>query len=246
MESVTLADLRIDCRQYSGQRQSGYFTDDASASTSLDRLINAKLRKLRSLLISKGGAQLYAKHETWSLVSGTADYKVDGSAAAAGTDSPLDRVLDVHLLWSATHKERVRGCTEAQFQRLAQGTWSEYADKGWLLREQTLYFSPTPLTTTSVDIVYIPRFTALSATTDTVTGPEGMRECIALEVGVQVRGELDLSTAYLEKQLADAREMMLDSAEAIMQRDPARIQDVSPEGIFDALYDENWEPLPPP
>lgn len=234
-------------RRKAGERQSGYWTDDASAVTSLDDLINEKIRGWRSWVMSRGGLQSFALRETWALVSGTASYVCDGTAATAGTDNALDRILELHVLWSDQHHERIEPIDEVVFERYSAIDWAEYGRKGYLFRAATLYFSPTPNVAKNVGIVYIPRFTVLSATTNTLVAPEGMAECVALEAACEIRGERDLSTAYVEKALARAEDHLREAVNRLHAHDLPKMRDVNPEGLGLGLYTDDYvERLPPP
>jgi len=233
VETATLAELATAARLLADYRQVGYLAD---STASLWSLINMAAQDARSFVLSSGGERLFAKRETWTLSSGTSGYLLDGTNGTYGSDSPLDRLLEVHLAWSTTHNERIDLVDEATFERLRQLVWGESCPKGWLIREQTLYLAPTPTTATTIALVYVPRYTTLVATTNALVGPEGFARLVALNAAFQMRGMKDLPTAFLEKQIAQCQAAMEQAIRRVTAHDGPRVRDVNPEGYPGDYY----------
>jgi len=245
MESCTLSDLRAKSRFYADERQSGFITDGA---TSLDYLINDKIREVRSWALSlSGGRSFWSLRETFNLISGTASYSLAGSTGAGyATDYPTDSLDEVTLWWTATAPERVEQVTGAEWERLLGGTWSQLGSKGYYLHgqytgtnwSQGIFFAPTPASTTTTSIEYVPAFVNLVNSTDSFTGPEGFTAAVALKVAMQLRGMQDEKYKYLQDQLAEA----LDQTRAEIRR---RYANFSPR-IIDARPEQRaWDARPP-
>ena len=243
MESFTLADLRRRARLYANERQAGRLTD---AALSLDDLINEEARQARSWVLSSGGAQCYAVKETWSLRNGIAEYVCSGAVTTSGTDLAMDRLLELHIEWSATHHERIPIVDGATFEQLSQGTWAEYGRKGALLRGQSLFLAPTPSTTTTLSCEYVPRFTAFTTTDSSMLGPEGLAEIIALETAILVRGNVDKSTTVLERKLERARKWVVQAISRIVGHDCPKVRDVNPEQDLNRFGPNRWWDREPP
>jgi len=235
VESCTLSDLRAKCRLYADERVAGYLTD---ATSSIDLFINDAAREFRQQVLSRpGGRTFWELRETFPLLSGTSEYKIDGTDSTNGTDYQVDSLGELHLQWSTTSIERVDEVPPAEWERIKAISWSQQGTKGYRLGagytgttwSQMLCLAPTPTTTTTASIGYVPTYRNMTVATDTIVGPSGMSKAISCLVGIQMKGMQNEQTGYLEKQLAQAM-AMVDSE--IQQRKAAfhpRVVDVRPE-----------------
>jgi len=238
MESCTLSDLRETCRAYGAEFRAGFVTDATTGVHALDRFINDKARKVRSWVLSRsGGRSFWSLRETFALVSGTQAYKIDGTDVTNGTDNQVDSLGDINLQWSADSIERVDQVPDPIWERINGGTWAQLGVKAYRLGatysggvwSQTLQFAPKPTSTTTVIIEYVPSFRNMTATTDAIVGPEGMREAIGCEVAIQLKGMQHEDASYLQSQLVDLRDQMQSAINQRIANYGPCVVDVHPE-----------------
>jgi hypothetical protein len=166
MASFTLSTLRTNIANrinFTVPAASGTFITVAQANAD----INASIAELYDLLVEKFGNDYYASSTTFSLVNGTAAYNLPADFfKLLGVDYQVASgeylTLKPFMISERNQYTRsiVRGLVGAEFLR-------------YQIRGSQIVFSPTPTTTNTIQLLYIPLPTTLSADGDTFAGFNG-------------------------------------------------------------------------
>lgn len=176
-------------------------------------------------MLRKGGESWVYKKASTSILSGTATYVLSATTTIA--DGDFLRMRALSLNWTTNDAEPVHQLEERQRARMAGVTWGRDGTKGYYLRGDTLEFVPTPTQAVTATIVYVPKATVLDNSTDTIYGPEGLDEVLALETAVRVRDLQNEDSRALQMSLARAYEAFDEACQARQNDDPThRMVDV--------------------
>ena len=204
-----------------------------SSNTDWYTLVNTMWRnRVYPRLLLRGDDWAY-KVTTTALTASQATYSVSGTSFIAAGN--MHRLKRLNINWSSTVEESVPHLDERQRTRMAVVTWGRDEAKGYVLRGNVLELVPTPTSADVVTVVYVPTATTLTNATATITGPECMDECIALETAVRVRVMQGEDTRDLRADLEQAYSNFDEAARSLRQDDAPRIVDVMPEYSEDDL-----------
>ena len=225
-KAVRLDQLRTDARLYADQRPSGasVFIND----TELNRLINLELGNVYDLLLAARGHEYYADEDTVSVVSGTSRYNLPAT---------FYELLSATLEWSSTDHEPVADYTvpdRAQFTNL--GTWARWAPKGFRLRGAQIELLPTPTSSVTMRLQFVPAFTDLSLDGDTFDGVNGWEKLVAMTVGKEMRVIEGKPHNYLDNLIREQRERIETMAADRAAAHPRVVRDVTPEQGITPFY----------
>jgi len=241
VEETTLSDIRALVRSLADEQLKGVFTD-----TRLLPLINMKIRSVRSWALDLPHAyEYFATRETFSLTASQATYEL-GSGGSSELSSPAVQVLEVAILWATDRREIIEPVETREFHELSFFTWGEMIAKGMLVRHGSdgmeIEIAPTPTTASTVAVTYIPGITSLSSDSDTLVGPEGMADVVAVETAKFLPGMQGKPSQYLDQTEALARDAVKRALRNSAPRYGARVLDVAPEA---STTRKPWRFLPP-
>lgn len=215
--NVTLSQLRSDARLYADERPgsgSSFITE-----TECTRLVNLAIAELYDLLVAARGHEYY---ETVSTALST-------SSGTATVSLPNDfyQLLAVHLQWSANCLEAVPDLAHVQDRHalMNMATWAQGTPKAFRLRGSLMEFFPTPTTSTTLALRYIPAFTDLSADGDTFDGINGWERYVTLRVAIEMRVISQRPYADLERLLEREKERIDGLGADRAAQAPRRIRD---------------------
>jgi hypothetical protein len=193
MASFTLSTLRTNIANrinFTVPAASGTFITVAQANAD----INASIAELYDLLVEKFGNDYYASSTTFSLVNGTAAYNLPADFfKLLGVDYQVASgeylTLKPFMISERNQYTRsiVRGLVGAEFLR-------------YQIRGSQIVFSPTPTTTNTIQLLYIPLPTTLSADGDTFAGFNGWEEYVIIDCCIKWLAKEESDTASYERQ----------------------------------------------
>lgn len=233
-KSVTLTQLRADCRLWADLREESG-TNQLINDTELDRLINLSISDLYDVLVAARGHEYYQDEDTISVVSGTSRYNLPAT---------FYELLSLTLEWSTDDHEIVssydRVCERAVFNNYA--TWGNGAMKAYRLRGSQIELLPTPTSSVTGRLQFVPVYTTLSSPTDTFDGVNGWEKLVAYDVAMSIRTiqELDVGPD-LERRYQRALEKIEALAAQRSVEGPPVVANVYPEGrVTRPLYPTGW------
>ncbi len=179
---VRLDQLRTDARLYADQNRSTAAGGAAAFinDTELNRLINLKLSELYDKLVAARG------HEYFGAVSMLA------VNAATGAEYPLPadffELSSLTLEWSSTDHEEVEAMNgqngRAEYTAIQ---WAQHAPKCFRVRGSIVELVPTPTSTVTARLRYVPAFRDLTEDSQTFDGVNGWEKLVALGVAMEMR-----------------------------------------------------------
>ncbi len=227
----TLGNLRTMARRYADMRNTDQFVDD----TVVDALINECIDDYYDLLVAVRGQEYFLTDTTLAVTAGTSDYFLPES---------LYQLSTVVLEWGNQQNELVRPIASSRdlvgYDNLL--TWDRCSKKGWRLTglqdgTQTLTFHPTPASSVTARVRYVPAFEPLTDDGDVIASFNGFDTLIALDAAMRLRGMADLPTANLDKLFQAKRAQVLEMATERTPDEANQIGDVDPFGPDD---DSGW------
>lgn len=219
-KSVTLTQLQTDARLYADHRPSGagVFVND----TELTRLINLALGDLYDLLLAARGHEYYQDETTVSVVSGTSRYNLPAT---------FYELLSATLEWGTTDHEPVDSYEHVKdrYRLNNLATWTKWGPKAFRLRAAQIELLPTPTSSVTMRLQYVPAFTDLSSPTDTFDGVNGWEKLTALMVAKEMRVIQGQPFSYLDKLIDYERSRIEALAADRAAGEPRTVRDVYPE-----------------
>ncbi len=222
MATITRAQIRARARLHADFPN----TDQGKLDSELDLLIDDACAEYYDLLVAIRGPGYFESADTISLVAGTKEY-----------DLPEDfyQLRTVVLEWGNDEHEPLRALAEREtttYTNLAQ--WDQWSDKGFVIRgtqdgANTIAFYPTPRTTATVRVRYVPTYRAFTDDAETIDCVNAWWKLVVVVVAKEFRGLLGLPTGHLETLEAKQLQRVQEMATERLQDEPARILDVSPE-----------------
>lgn len=227
MAVVTLAQLESDALLYADQRPGG--ATSHISSTELTRLVNQALKEFYDLLVAARGHEYFITSSTLAVVAGTATYSLP---------SDLYELVSVTLEWNARDHEIVRpaAATADRAWYINIGTWTQWSIKGYRIRgaqagTQTLEFLPTPASSVTARLQYIPTMTELTAG-QSIQAVNGWGKLVSLKVALEmlsIKGSTKQRATVLEL-YQEQLQRIEDMASELDAAEPKRPRDVNPDG----------------
>lgn len=198
MKTATLKQIRELARLYADQRPGGgsTFVTDTEANT----LVNLALAELYDLLVQAGGHEYYRKDSTISIVANTAAYSLP---------SDFYQELGVQLEWGSDDIEPVRplSAVKDRWRFLNGESWTSWGRKAYRLLgthttaggTESIEFIPTPSSTVTGRVYYVPAFADLTLDTHSFNGFNGWEKLPSLRVAIEMRSIEERSYADLER-----------------------------------------------
>lgn len=226
---ITLQGLIDLARLYADQRPgSGTAFVPDTGSGSMVTLINGACAEFYDLLVRSGGHEYFAKDSAISIVPGTATY---------ACPSDFYQEITIHLEWNNQDWEYVAPFENAERMRLVNfTTWGRRTPKGYRIfgaqtltadQEASIEFSPTPTTTVTGRLRYVPTFTNLSnVSTDNISTVNGWHKLIALKVAMELRVIARMDMGDLAQLYSSELERITDLADKRAQGATPQIVDV--------------------
>lgn len=223
----TLENLRSRARRYADMRNANQFVTDDT----VDDIINECIDDYYDLLVAVRGQEYFLTDTTFSVTAGTASYTLPES---------LYQLSTVSLEWGNQQNELVKPIDNNRdittFDNLQ--TWDRFTRKGYRLTglqdgTQTLTFHPTPATSVTARLRYVPAFSPLEDDEDVIASFNGFDTLVALDAAMRLRVIGDLPTANLEKLFAAKRQQVMEMATERVQDEPNQVGDVDPIGPGD-------------
>ena len=215
----TLAELRTRARQRADAVGNNFFTD-----AEINDYVNIGLGELHDLLVNKF-EDYYVSSVSFSLVAdqttytfsaiGLSDfYKLLGVDAVQGGDTVRVKRFsfpDRNIFQSAVALHNSRG----------------YSDYEYAIRGETVEFIPTPTSTDTIKLYYIPSYTKLSSDSATVSNSIELNweEYAVLVAAIKMRQKEETSTAALERDLERITARIEDAARNRDAAEPFGITD---------------------
>ena len=215
----TLAELRTRARQRADAVGNNFFTD-----AEINDYVNIGLGELHDLLVNKF-EDYYVSSVSFSLVAdqttytfsaiGLSDfYKLLGVDAVQGGDTVRVKRFsfpDRNIFQSDVALHNSRG----------------YADYEYAIRGETVEFIPTPTSTDTIKLYYIPSYTKLSSDSATVSNSIELNweEYAVLVAAIKMRQKEETSTAALERDLERITARIEDAARNRDAAEPFGITD---------------------
>lgn len=234
--SVLASQIITDARLYADQRGASVATAGYLTDVEVLRLVNQQLKELYDLLLSARGHDYYIAESTISIGVGLG---VSSSSSVYALPATFYQMKSVTLEWGANDHElvapvnSVRG--RADYVNSA-GTWSRGSDKGYRLRGPNIQFHPTPTSSVTCRVQYVPCFTDL-ATSGTFDGVNGWEILVAVGVAMQMLDIEEEGSGARLQALYDRNYMRIRKLAADRDADnPTQIEDVCPDGPRDPWY----------
>ncbi len=232
-KSVTLTQLRADCRLWADLREESG-NDQFISATELDRLINLSLASFYDLLVAARGHEYYQDEDTIAVVSGTSRYNLPAT---------FYELLSLTLEWSSTDHEVV-----VPYERINEravlnnySTWGNGARKAYRLRGAQIELLPTPTSSVTGRLQFVPVYTTLTNPSDTFDGVNGWERLIAYDVAIQIRVMQELGFADLDSLRQRELERIENLAAQRAAEGPPVVANVHPEGrVTWPLYPTGW------
>ena len=211
-------------RRYADMRTANQFIDDADVND----LINECIDDYYDLLVAVRGQEYFLTDTTLEVVAGTSEYLLPES---------LYQLSTVVLEWGNQQNELVRPIANNRdlvgFDNLL--TWDQCSKKGYRLTglqdgTQQLVFHPTPASSVTARVRYVPAFEPLEDDADVIASFNGFDTLIALDAAMRLRGMADLPTGNLDKLFQQKRAQVLEMATERTQDEPMQVGDVDSNG----------------
>lgn len=227
MATVSLAQLESDALLYADQRPG-----NASAHvnpTELTRLVNQALKEFYDLLIRARGHEYFLTSGTLSLSS--------ASGATYTLPSDLYELVSVTLEWGTRNHELVRpaASTSDRSAYVNLGLWTQYGPKAYRMRgaqagTQTIEFLPTPASSVTCRLQYIPTMTELTAG-QSIQAVNGWGKLVSLKVALEMLSIKGLSQqrALVEGLYQEQLERVEAMASEQDANEPKQVRDVGPD-----------------
>jgi hypothetical protein len=233
MSAINRAYLRNLARLYADGRPGGteaFVVDsDATANAvSFDTLVNGAAAELYDLLVAARGHEYYADEQEISVVAGTATYALE-------TD--FYQLLSVRLEWAEGQLEELTPSAVRErtgYQNLL--TWDRGTAKSYRLRgtqtasAQTLELFPTPTSSVTARVRYIPVFALLTNDTATFDGVNGWEKLIALKAAIEYRTIAEKPLGTLPQLYQECFSRIQSLADQRNANYAEQVQNVHPDG----------------
>lgn len=226
--TVTLSQLRTDCRLFADQRHGG--ATPFISDTEMNRLINLKTAELYDKLVAAGGHEFYAKDAAIYTISGISEYSLPDD---------FYQMLSLIAEWGSMDSEALTDLATLALapQYTNYSLWGSGSGKAYRLRGKKVRLYPTPNTRTTLRINYVPCFVDMVEDDDEFDGVNGWDKLVALGVAIEMRmieqnEYADLYALYTEQ---------LDRVEAMAadrDKNPKQVIETYPESVTRL----NWFP----
>lgn len=229
--AVLASQIITDARLYADQRGAGVASNGFLTDTEVLRLVNQQIKELYDLLLSARGHDYY-------ITSGTLAISVGGGVSSSSSvyALPADfyQLKSVTLEWGADDHELVRPVNSVAGRvdfASPYGIWQREADKGYRLRGPNIEFLPTPTSSVTCRVQYVPAFTDLTLPSGSFDGVNGWEKLVAVGVAMEMldieeEGSGERLQRLYNRQLARIRALAADRD----ADNPTQIEDVCPEG----------------
>jgi hypothetical protein len=221
--TTTLGTLRGMARRYADFRVANQFLDD---TTAVNPIINDCIADYYDVLVAVRGHEYFLTDTTVSVVAGTASYSLPDS---------LYQLSTIVLEWSTRENELLRPIVSNRDIPRYQNaeTWDRCSVKGYRLSgaqegTQTLTFYPTPASSVTCRVRYVPAFEPLEEDEDVIAIFSGFDTLIALDAAMRMRSIADLPTGNLATLFQRKLDAVMAMATERMQDEPHQVVDVDP------------------
>lgn len=231
MKIIPVQQIVDDCRMYADQINSTFRDDDQ-----ILRMINQKGASLYDLLLESAGAFRFIDGYSFTVESGDALYTLPDE---------FYRLYSVTLEWSETNRENllpIRSINERT--RLKNNNnWQQYGEKYFNIRgnqngEQVIEFLPTPRSTVTCSIEFVPTFQdlELEGNYDSINGFDKL---LSLGVAIELKDQEEEGYSSALQGLYAQEEARIQKIIDKQQMEHThKIRNVADEN----LYNNNWFP----
>jgi hypothetical protein len=207
MGAVNRAYLRNLTRLYADGRPSGanafvIDSDTTANAVSLDSIINLKLASFYDLLVAARGQERYITDATIAMGPGLG---VSGSSSIYALPADFYELVTIHLQWQVNDLELMKPTTQRERVTLQNWNyWSRYNEKGYRMKgtqvpgTAAIEFFPTPSSTVTAILRYIPAFAPLTDDMTTFDSVNGWENLIALAAAIDYQAIARKVTAGLD------------------------------------------------
>jgi hypothetical protein len=222
----TLLQLRTGARKYADFIASGSAASVFSDAT-VDEFVNDAIAEYYEMLVSVRGHEYFMATTPLAITSGTASYALPDTFMALST---------LTLEWNATQHELVEPIDSQLHRHLFNNlqTWTQYSRKGFRIYgaqdgTQTLEFSPTPGSSVTGRLRYIPTFAPLVGDAAVIFIVNGFDKLVETTAAIEMRTVKGLPIAALQTLQAAQLERLQEMAAERLADQPARVVDVDPD-----------------
>ena len=214
--TVTLAELRVRCRQRSNMEKSPFISEPE-----LNAYINSSFAELYDLLVSKF-EDYYTTTSTFTISSGNTEALPSDFYKLRGVDFQLD----------ANNWVSVKKFVFAKRNTINRTLRSDSANEiQYRIVGSNLHIEPSDNATGNYQLWYTPVYTPLSADTDTVDGVNGWEEYIVIDVAAKMLAKEESSTTHLDNEKAAMHARIDNMAQNRDSGQPESITDT--DGLYD-------------
>lgn len=222
MQTVTLSALRTKTRRYadfvaSGSAQSVFSDADINA------IINEKCKEYYDKLVAVRGHEYFLSSAALSVSPGTSTYSLPATCY---------ELVTVTLEWDSTNHELVEPLNSLVERSpiVNCGTWEMggpkvYRLSGDQLGGASVEFLPTPATTVTARVRFVPTFEELGDDTAELVAFNGWDKLIALGAAIELRTIKGLPVAALAAEFQRADDRIQQMAEDRLAAQPQRVVD---------------------
>lgn len=223
----TLGQLQTDVRQAADMEGSTFVTD-----VELTSYINASAYELYDVLIQHYGDDYFVAAPSTITTDGTND------AYALPTDFYKLRGVDLRLSasndsWIPLVQFQFAERNVNQFQNI-QGYYGR-SNLRYRLRGPNVWFTPMPAGGQTIRLWYVPRWTELALSTDTLDGVSGWTEYVIVDAAIKCLRKEESDPSLL---LAQKAALLKRIEEAASNRDAG-----APPRVSDTGFREFWGPM---
>lgn len=211
--SITLSELRTQCRQRADMESSDFVSD-----SELTSYINASIAELHDLMVQSYGADYFVSTHTFTTVPNTDSYALPADMyKLMGVDIQIsgNDYASLHM-FNFNERNRYKGSTV----RSILGA----PDLRYRVVGSNILFSPAPDSAKIVKLWYVPVATKLAADSDVYNDLNQYAEYVVVDVAMKMmqKEESDVTVLMAEKQLLTKR-----FTEASQNRDAGESESVS-------------------
>ena len=234
--AVLASQIISDARLYADQRGAGVATTGYLTDVEILRLVNQQIKELYDLLLSARGHDYYIDSATIAIGVGLG---VSSSSSIYALPATFYQLKSVTLEWGTDDHELVKPVNSvggrADFANQS-ATWDRYVCKGYRMRGPNIEFLPTPTSSVTCRVQFVPCFTDL-ATSGSFDGVNGWEKLVAVGVAMEMldieeEGSGGRLQGLYERQLRRIRQLAADRD----ADNPTQIEDVCPEGPSSPWY----------
>ncbi len=234
--SVLASTIISDARLYADQRGAGVATSGFLTDVEVLRLVNQQIKELYDLLLSARGHDYYITESTISIGVGLG---VSSSSSVYALPATFYQLKSVTLEWGTDDHELVKplNSVSARANMVSpSGTWGRRCDKGYRMRGANIEFLPTPTSSVTCRLQYVPAFTDL-ATNGSFDGVNGWEKLVAVGVAMEMLDIEEEGSGARLQGLFDRQMMRIRKLAADRDADnPTQIENVYPEGPRNPWY----------